>query len=81
LHAIINPSSSLIDGHSSDPDFRGAIAIMEFDTPQSIYAVLEAIRVWKSRWRIQDLLADGRCSQAVLDFLSATDVGRQVPAE
>jgi len=36
---------------------------------------------WKSRWKIRDLLADGWCSQAVLDFLSATDVGRRVPAE
>jgi len=35
----------------------------------------------ESRWRIRDLLADGRCSQAVLDFLSTTDVGRPVPAE
>jgi len=36
---------------------------------------------WKSQWKIRGLLADGRCSQAVLDFLSATDVGRRVPAE
>ena len=36
---------------------------------------------WKSRWKIQDLLADGRCSQAVLDFLTATDVGRRVLSE
>jgi len=36
---------------------------------------------WKSRWKIRDLLADERCSQAVLDLLSATDVGRRVPAE
>jgi len=36
---------------------------------------------WKSRWKIRDLLADGRCSQAVLDFLSSTDVGRLVPPE
>jgi len=37
---------------------------------------------WKSRWKSLDLLADGRCSQAVLDFLSAVDVGRRVvPAE
>jgi len=35
----------------------------------------------KSRFKIQDLLADGRCSQAVLDSLSTTDVGRLVPAE
>jgi len=33
---------------------------------------------WKSRWKNRDLLADGRCSQAVLDFLTATDVGRRV---
>ena len=35
---------------------------------------------WKSRWTDRDLLADGRCGQAVLDFLSSTDVGRLVPA-
>jgi len=35
----------------------------------------------KSQFTIRDLLADGRCSQAVLDFLSTTDVGRQVLAE
>jgi hypothetical protein len=33
---------------------------------------------WKRRWKVRDLLADGRCSRAVLDFLSATDVGRRV---
>ena len=30
---------------------------------------------------IRDLLADGRCSLSVLDFLSTTGVGRLVPAE
>jgi len=35
---------------------------------------------WKSRWKVQDLFADPRCSQAVLDFLSTTDVGKVVPA-
>ena len=30
---------------------------------------------------VRDLLADGRCSQAVLDFLSTADVGRRVLAE
>jgi ribonuclease HI len=35
---------------------------------------------WKSRWRVRDLLADERCSRAVLDFLSTTDVGRLAPA-
>jgi len=30
---------------------------------------------------VRDHLADGRCSRAVLDFLSSTDVGRRVPAE
>ena len=36
---------------------------------------------WKDRWKVQDLLADGRCSRTVLDFLSTTDVGRRVPGE
>jgi len=36
---------------------------------------------WKDRRKIRDLLTDGRCSRAVLDFLAATDVGRRVPAE
>ena len=36
-------------------------------------------RKCKSRWKIQDLLADGRCSQAVLDFLTTTSVGKIVP--
>jgi len=34
---------------------------------------------WKDRWKVRDLLADGRCSRAALDFLSTTDVGRRVP--
>jgi hypothetical protein len=34
----------------------------------------------KSRWKVRDLLADERCSRAVLDFLATTDVGRLVPA-
>jgi hypothetical protein len=29
---------------------------------------------WKSRWKVRGLLADERCSRAVLDFLSTTDV-------
>jgi len=33
----------------------------------------------KGRWKVRDLLADGRCSQAVLDFLSTTEVGRRAP--
>jgi len=36
---------------------------------------------WKSQWRIRDLLAVERCSRAVRDFLSSTDVGRRVPAK
>jgi len=36
---------------------------------------------WKDRWKVRDLLGDGRCSQAVLDFLATTDVGRRAPAE
>ena len=35
----------------------------------------------KRRWENRDLLADGRCTgQAVLDFLSSTDVGRMAGA-
>jgi len=34
---------------------------------------------WESRWTVRDLLADERCGQAALDFLSTTDVGRLVP--
>jgi len=34
----------------------------------------------KSRFTVRDLLADVRCSQAVLGFLSTTDVERLVPA-
>jgi len=33
---------------------------------------------WRSRWKIRDLLADRRCSQAVLDFLTSTDVGKSL---
>ena len=36
---------------------------------------------WKDRWKVRDLLVDGRCSRAVLDFLADTDVGRHVPVE
>jgi len=34
----------------------------------------------KRRFAVRDLLADERCSRAVLDFLSTTEVGRLVPA-
>jgi len=40
----------------------------------------EGNREGKDRFTIRDLPADTRCSQPVLDFLSATDVGRLVPA-
>jgi hypothetical protein len=33
----------------------------------------------KDRFKIRDLFADTRCSQPVLDFLAATDLGRRVP--
>jgi len=36
---------------------------------------------WKDWWTIRDLLADERCSRAVLDFLTSTDVVRRMPAE
>jgi hypothetical protein len=35
----------------------------------------------KNWFKIRDLLTDDRCSQAVPDFLSTTDVGRLVPVE
>ena len=34
----------------------------------------------KRRWKAHELFADRRCSHAVLDFLSSTDVGKIVPA-
>ena len=34
----------------------------------------------KDRWKIRGLLADERCSQAVLGFLAAAGVGRRVAA-
>ena len=42
--------------------------------------VLKETKKWKSRWTVRDLLADERCGQAVLDFLSSTDVVRLVPS-
>ena len=36
-------------------------------------------RKGKQRWRVGDLLADERCSPAVLDFLRTTYVGRAAP--
>jgi len=33
----------------------------------------------KRKWRVGDLLADERCSPAVLDFLRTTYVGRAAP--
>jgi len=35
----------------------------------------------KNQFKTRDLLADGRCSKAVLDFLSTSDVARLAPAE
>jgi len=41
--------------------------------------VLKETKRRKSGWTVRDRLADERCGQAVLDFLSSTDVGRLVP--
>ena len=41
--------------------------------------MLKETKRWKSRWTVRDLLADGRCVRAVLDFLSSTDVGSLAP--
>jgi hypothetical protein len=43
--------------------------------------IFRNFRHWKKdRFKIQDLLADKRCSRAVLDLLSTPDVARRVPA-
>ena len=47
--------------------------------PAPVYHTLGVEDV--SRFESRDLLADVRCSHAVLDFLSTTDVGRLVPSE
>ena len=41
--------------------------------------VLKETKRRKSGWAVRDLMADERCGQAVLNFLSSTDVGRLVP--
>jgi len=58
-------------------------ACPEWKAPQKILwaEVRKETGRWKDRWKIRDLLADERCSRAVLDFLSSTDVERWVPAE
>jgi len=43
--------------------------------------------VWKEtgkgreRWKVHELFAKRTCSQALLDFLSSTDIGKIVPVE
>jgi len=41
--------------------------------------VKEATKGGKQKWRVGDLLADERCSPAVLDFLRSTHVERAAP--
>jgi len=41
--------------------------------------VKEATKKGKQKWRVGDLLADERCSPAVLDFLRSTHIGRTAP--
>jgi len=41
--------------------------------------VKEATKRGKQKWRVGDLLADERCSPAVLDFLRSTYVGQAAP--
>jgi len=41
--------------------------------------VKEETKRGKRKWRVGDLLADERCSPAVLDFLRTTYVGRAAP--
>ena len=35
----------------------------------------------KRKWKMAELFADERCSEAILEFLWTTDVGRKVPME
>jgi hypothetical protein len=42
---------------------------VEGTAEEAVGGGLEGNREGKSRFKIQDLLTDGRCSQAVLDFL------------
>jgi len=41
--------------------------------------VKEGTKRGKRKWRVGDLLADERCSPAVLDFLRTTYAGRAAP--
>ena len=41
--------------------------------------VKKETRKGKRKWRVRDLMADERCSPAVLDFLRTTYVGRVAP--
>ena len=54
----------------------------EWRMPQEILwaEVLKETGMAKSQWRIRGLFTDGRCNRTVLRFLTATDVGRIVPA-
>jgi len=41
--------------------------------------VKEVTKKDKQKWRVGNLLADERCSPAVLDFLRSTHAGRAAP--
>jgi len=62
------------------PPLQG-VSRVEGTTEDPVAEVRKETRRWRSRFTIRDLLADKRCSQAVPDFLSTTDVGRLAPAE
>jgi len=73
-----NPAAG--NGAASDNDKTEAPISRRGKTPRRpVGEGVEGDR-WKSQWKIRDLLADGRCSQATLDFLSAMDVRKQRPA-
>jgi len=52
---------------------------MEDAAEDSVGGGAEGDQEAEERVTVRDLLADERCGQAVLDFLSSTDVGRLVP--
>ena len=66
-----------------DPDsetFPQGVCGVEGPAENSVGGGAEGDRVGKSWWNARDLLADERCSRAVLDFLSTTNVGMLVQA-
>jgi len=69
-------------GGAADPQTPGALvqALHPMAEP-SIRRCGQNWRRTQSRWKIAELFADERCSEAILEFLRITDVGRKIPVE